>query len=280
MIRLGLTSFSEHETLTGKKRATLHEYANYLSLVEMDTAYYAIPKKERVQTWTDAVPNDFRFVMKVYSGISCQGKWDQYFSSEHEMITTFLKNMEPMVNSGKLFAFLIQFPGTFTCTKENVNYLEKIHQWFIGYPVAIELRNSTWYSENYKESMLAFMKEKNFSLVIVDEPQIPTNPVPFFPYITNKEKVLFRFHGRNATGWLANDKDWRKKRTLYRYDSKEISELSDTVKALSLESEEVGVIFNNNSGGDAADNVLAMKARLNLQHNNQLNHPKQLGLFD
>ncbi len=38
MIRIGLTSFSEHETLTGKKRSTLYEYASHLPLVEMDTA--------------------------------------------------------------------------------------------------------------------------------------------------------------------------------------------------------------------------------------------------
>ncbi|EOJ73911.1 hypothetical protein WMW_00342 [Enterococcus faecalis EnGen0352] len=48
MIRLGLTSFSEHDYLTGKKRSTLYEYASHLPLVEMDTAYYGIPPKERV----------------------------------------------------------------------------------------------------------------------------------------------------------------------------------------------------------------------------------------
>ena len=39
----------------------------------MDTAYYGIPPKERVAEWVKAVPENFRFVMKVYSGISCQG---------------------------------------------------------------------------------------------------------------------------------------------------------------------------------------------------------------
>ena len=32
MIRLGLTSFSEHDYLTGKKRATLYEYASHMDL--------------------------------------------------------------------------------------------------------------------------------------------------------------------------------------------------------------------------------------------------------
>ena len=42
MIRIGLTSFNEHESLTGKKTSSLYEYAGYLPLVELDTNYYGI----------------------------------------------------------------------------------------------------------------------------------------------------------------------------------------------------------------------------------------------
>ena len=99
MIRLGLTSFSEHDYLTGKKRATLYEYASHLPLVEMDTAYYGIPPKERVAEWVKAVPENFRFVMKVYSGISCQGEWQTYYASEEEMINLAEKSLENSLNT-------------------------------------------------------------------------------------------------------------------------------------------------------------------------------------
>ncbi|EOL49324.1 DUF72 domain-containing protein [Enterococcus caccae] len=277
MIRLGLTSFNEHDKLTGKKRSTLYEYAGYLPLVEMDTAYYGIPKQDSVREWTKSVPENFRFVMKVYSGISCQGEWQQYYQSEEEMVEAFLTSMAPMIESGKLFAFLIQFSGTFSCTKENVQYLEKIRRWFTGCPIAIELRNGSWYTAKYIKQTLSFMKHNEFSLVAVDEPQIPTNPVPFFPYVTNDHFALFRFHGRNAAGWMANDKDWRKKRTLYRYNTEEIAELSEAVEKVAREAKEIGVIFNNNSGGDAAGNLLEMKAALNLEYDNL--NPKQMDLF-
>ncbi|EGO2597812.1 DUF72 domain-containing protein [Enterococcus faecalis] len=277
MIRLGLTSFSEHDYLTGKKRATLYEYASHLPLVEMDTAYYGIPPKERVAEWVKAVPENFRFVMKVYSGISCQGEWQTYYASEEEMITAFLESMAPLIESKKLFAFLVQFSGTFGCTKENVAYLQKIRHWFKDLPIAIELRNNSWYQPNFVKQMLQFMKENQFSLVIVDEPQIPTNPVPFYPYVTNPNLVLFRFHGRNAAGWLANDAEWRKKRTLYHYNTQEIADLSEAVLKMSQEAKEVGVIFNNNSGGDAAENALQMQKFLNLSYDDL--NPKQLDLF-
>lgn len=45
MIRVGLTSFKEHDKLTGKKNNTLFEYGAFLPLVELDTAYYGIPGK-------------------------------------------------------------------------------------------------------------------------------------------------------------------------------------------------------------------------------------------
>ena len=44
MIRVGLTSFKEHDKLTGKKNNTLFEYGAFLPLVELDTAYYGIPR--------------------------------------------------------------------------------------------------------------------------------------------------------------------------------------------------------------------------------------------
>ncbi|WP_086349764.1 DUF72 domain-containing protein [Candidatus Enterococcus clewellii] len=277
MIRIGLTSFNEHETLTGKKRTTLYEYAGHLPLVEMDTAYYGIPKQESVKNWVDAVPSNFRFVIKVYSGISCQGDWETYYQSEEEMMQAFLHSMEPLIQSGKLFAFLVQFSGSFSCTKEHVDYLSKIRTWFGTYPIAVELRNSTWYQPERIKQTLGFMKQQKFSLVIVDEPQIPLNPVPFYPFATNEEFTLFRFHGRNAAGWMANDKEWRKKRTLYRYNQMEIDELSQAVEHIAEKSKEIGIIFNNNSGGDAAGNALDMKTRLKLDYENL--NPKQMGLF-
>lgn len=45
MIRIGLTSFNEHSSLTGKRTSSLYEYAGYLPLVELDTNYYGMRRK-------------------------------------------------------------------------------------------------------------------------------------------------------------------------------------------------------------------------------------------
>lgn len=277
MIRVGLTSFREHERLTGKKDSRLFDYAGFLPLVELDTAYYGIPKKQSVENWLKEVPEDFRFVIKVYQGISTQGKWQEQYPSEEEMVHHFLEVMQPMSDAQKLFCFLVQFPASFKCTKKNVAYLRKLHQWFRDFPVAIEFRDSSWYSEEYLERTRSFMERARFSLAIIDEPQLLNATIPFDSTVTNRAFALVRLHGRNQKGWQSNDSDWRKKRTLYRYSETELMELAKEVKKIQEQTEEVAVIFNNNSGGDAADNARAFLKILNLQY--QGLNPAQIELF-
>lgn len=71
MICLGLIFFSEYDYLIGKKWVMFYEYVSYLLLVEMDMVYYGIFFKEWVVEWVKVVFENFCFVMKVYSGISC-----------------------------------------------------------------------------------------------------------------------------------------------------------------------------------------------------------------
>lgn len=277
MIRIGLTSFNEHDKLTGKKNNTLYEYAGFLPLVELDTAYYGIPRKTSVENWISEVPDTFRFVVKVYQGISGQADWHTYYQTEEEMIQHFLEVMTPMTEKGKLFCFLVQFPSSFKCTQENVQYLRKLRKWFDGYPVAIELRDYSWYSSEFLERTRSFMQRAGFSLAVIDEPQLLNTTIPFAPFVTNPSFTLFRFHGRNTQGWLANDQDWRKKRTLYRYSEEELQQLAKEIRSIEKQTREIGVIFNNNSGGDAAENALALQKILQIEP--QGLNPKQINLF-
>lgn len=120
------------------------------------------------------------------------------------------------------------------------------------------------------------MKTLNFSLVIVDEPQLP-DTVPLDATVTNKNFSLFRFHGRNQAYWNDRTGDWRKKRTLYRYNEAELTLLGEEIKQAAKHSADVGVIFNNNSGGDAADNALQLKKILQLNYEGL--NPSQIDLF-
>ncbi|REC33090.1 hypothetical protein CF160_11940 [Enterococcus pseudoavium] len=276
MIRIGLTSFNEHSSLTGKKSSSLYEYAGYLPLVELDTNYYGITTKKAVENWLSQVPADFRFVVKLYAGFTGQSKWQDSYPSMTAMQEHFLETLAPMIDSGKLFCFLAQFPAQFKCTKESVAYLETLRELFPDLPVAIELRDYSWYAKEFREKTQQLMRTLNFSLVMVDEPQLP-DTVPLDPTITNQAFSLFRFHGRNQAYWNDRTGDWRKKRTLYRYNEAELKILAEKVRNVADHSKEVGIIFNNNSGGDAADNAIQMKKILQLKYEGL--NPSQIDLF-
>ncbi|MGQ4819698.1 DUF72 domain-containing protein, partial [Enterococcus faecium] len=51
---------------------------------------------------------------------------------------------------------------------------------------------------------------------------------------------------------------------LYRYSEKVLQELAHKVKLVDSKTKEVDVIFNNNSGGHAAENALALQKILNI----------------
>ena len=121
------------------------------------------------------------------------------------------------------------------------------------------------------------MTEQQFSLVIVDEPKKLTTTVPLDPYVTNQEFTFFRFHGRNDMGWTATGPDAQKVRTNYRYNEAELTELQQAVETAKGKTKEIAVIFNNNAGGDAAENAVQFKKKLGLDF--EALNPSQLELF-
>lgn len=275
MIKIGMTTFHEHGSLLGKSKLTLEEYASYFPVVELDTCFYGIKSAKTSQNWVDRTPSTFQFILKVYKGMTKHSSWEEYYESEEEMFLAYQEFLEPLKASKKLAFILFQFPASFSCTKENVAYLKKIRQYYPRERIAVEFRNSSWYDEKMKASMLNFMRQAEFSLVIVDQPQVALHSVPFDTSITNPDFVFARLHGRNKGNWLDNSEDWRKKRNLYCYSKQELTELGNAFTQLSAVDNYV--IFNNNSAQDAAPNGMLLKELLGLEY--QGLNPEQTSLF-
>lgn len=98
-----------------------------------------------------------------------------------------------------------------------------------------------------------------------------------------------RFHGRNASGWhQSGAPNWREVRYLYRYNEEELSEWKERLDQLEKQSQEICVVFNNNSGGDAAANAKQLMTMLGMIpqplaseviRKKQDEEPEQLELF-
>lgn len=286
MITIGLTTWSDHPSLIKEQRPVqLDEYAARFPVVEIDTPFYGIPKLTTVRQWQAIVPEQFQFILKANREMTLHPALDQQappISDEqrHEIFRNYERMIRPLLATNQLKTVLFQFPPYFQATTENFTYLRQIRALLPAVPIAVEFRNATWFDPVVFKDLLAYLKDLKFTLVAADEAQTATNSVPFEVAVTNPNLVMLRLHGRNAKGWGQPQKQWRKQRTLYRYNEQELQEFADHINEVKSQVQEICVIFNNNSGHDAAGNALQLQQLLNVKFRGLGKRPpEQLGLF-
>ena len=282
MIYVGLTSWGDHPSLYSESTSAkdkLFDYSGHFPIVEVDTAFYAIPSASNVEKWCSETPNSFQFILKAYQGMTGHLRDELPFETKNDMFNAFKEAVAAFKRHNKLGLLLFQFPPWFDCTQKNVNYLRYIRQQLPHEKIAIEFRNQTWYSENMQQKTLQFLRNLNFVHTVCDEPQVGAGSVPFVPEVTHDD-VLIRMHGRNVFGWrnVGNTENWRKVRFLYNYSEQELQWLAEHVRVLNGQAKNVYVLFNNNSDYDAAPNAKRLLQLLNIEFEEL--SPKQLNMFE
>ncbi|USS90166.1 DUF72 domain-containing protein [Fructilactobacillus carniphilus] len=266
MIKVGLTTWTDHPLLShGKKKATLSEYTGSFPVVEIDSAFYSIPKPEWVQKWVQETPADFQFVVKA-NYMMTKTPMPRFGEVTDEMrlarFTELKTALEPMRVAGKLLTVLFQFPPSFRCTQANIQYLRTVREQLGDWPLAVEFRNRSWLDgEELSRDTAAFLQSLQMSEVVVDEPHATANGIPFTPVVTNQRLAFMRLHGKNATEWAKGTRE----RYRYHYSDAELLTLAKTAQTLAQQADTVVVIFNNNTGHDAAPNALTLQRMLHQQ---------------
>lgn len=280
MITIGLTTWTEHPSLLGgTDKLTLTEYSGVLPVVEVDTPFYGIPKVTTVAKWQKEVPDKFQFILKSNQVMTLHNVQDEGLSMDalKTAYREYRAMIKPLTQHNQLKAILFQFPPFFERSNKNFHYLQRMVDWLPGLPIAVEFRNQSWYEPGVKDAVFDFLKDLGVAHVVVDEPHALNDGVSFEPVVTSPQLALMRLHGRNQQGWSTKGPGWRGQRTLYRYSDVELTEFKATVEQLQQQAKEVCVIFNNNSGGDAADNALTLKDMLGISFGDL--GPQQLDLF-
>lgn len=280
-ITMGMTTWTEHPVLIHNEQrpVTLNEYAQHFPTVEVDTFFYALPQMSTIQNWLAAVPEDFTFIIKAHQGMTLHRR----HQDKGELATLFeqyRRTIAPLVAAGQLKTVLFQFPPYFDASVADIEYLKLVRTWMGQLPVAVELRNSSWYQPGVVDSLISYCRDLKFTLVAADEPHDTVTSVPFKLVTTNPDLVLLRLHGRNKEGWANQDKSWRKTRTLYRYSEKELAAFAQAIRALNPTPKEICVVFNNNSAKDAAPNALQLQKIMGIHFSGLApRSPEQLDLF-
>lgn len=278
---VGVTGWGDHDiypsgTPSGKKLAY---YSTQFPIVELDSTYHAIAPRERMEKWANETPPSFQFVVKAYRELTGHGRKGRApYRTWGQIVEEMRESLIPLQETGKLSMVLFQFPPWYDCQKKHVQYLRKIRAAFADFPVAIEFRHNSWYLSGRTEQTIQFLQKENLIHVICDEPNAGETSIPIVPKVSNSERVLIRFHGRNAEGWNnTGQPNWRDVRYAYRYSEEELREWLKIIDSLKQQVNEICILFNNNSQGDAAGNARDMMRLLDLEIPDPA--PKQLDLF-
>ncbi|KHF41141.1 DUF72 domain-containing protein [Halalkalibacter okhensis] len=280
MIYIGLAGWGDHDDLYigMSKQSKLEVYAGHFPIVEIDASFYAVQPLKNMEKWVRETPSTFQFIVKAYQGMTGHQRGFTPFETKEEMFEAFRESLKPLIKKGKLAMVLCQFPPWFDCKKEHVQWIRYVREQLDGLPVSLEFRHRSWFEGPMKEKTLQFMKEEEWIHSICDEPQAGVRSIPTVLEATHVEKTLIRFHGRNIHGWNdPGDGSWRDVRYLYQYNEAELLEWQKNINQLKAQSKDIYIIFNNNSGGDAANNAKQLIELLEIQYQGLA--PRQLDLF-
>ena len=194
-----------------------------------------------------------------------------------EMFDRFKESLEPYIEEKRLAMVLFQFPPSLRVRKKMFDIYAGVNRKW-----AIFL--ARWSSainrglRHLRDSTLKFMKEEGWIHSICDEPQAGPASIPTILEPTTADKTLVRFHGLNTYGWVkSKNENWRDVRYLYRYSDQELLEWKYKLLQLQQQTKDIYVVFNNNSGGDAANNAKRMVELLGISYDGLA--PRQLDLF-
>ncbi len=150
------------------ERDCLAEYAEVFKTVCVDAAYYDFPRREYLQKLADAVPEDFRFGLKVTDTVTIKkfpkltrfgvraGQPNAHFLDAGLFASAFLKPCEAIRSKigVLLFEFSRFWPGDYELGRDFVadldGFLGQLPQ---GWPYAIEMRNPHWLRGEYLECL-------------------------------------------------------------------------------------------------------------------------------
>jgi uncharacterized protein YecE (DUF72 family) len=266
--------------------ARLRYYASRFPLVEVDSTYYAIPARRTAELWVERTPPGFTFDVKAHALMTGQpsepGRLPTHIReliperlADRERVyatdlsaevreaiwAAFLDAIEPLRDGKRLGAILLQFPRWFEPTRESAALIEDAAQRLDGWRVAVELRNREWFTDRLRERTLALLRRNGLAYVAVDAPPGFESSVPALPVATSASLAVVRFHGRNVSTWeakVAKVSD----RFRYLYDETELRAWLPLIRAITEQTEEVHLVFNNCYGNYGTTNALEIASLL------------------
>jgi uncharacterized protein YecE (DUF72 family) len=263
MIRVGVAGWSYadwkgrvYPRSTDKQFHPLEYLANFFGCMEINSSFYALPKREYVREWARRVErfDQFRFAIKLHRDYT-HGRFDERGVGE------FMGTFDSLAEFGKLAAVLAQFHQDFSCDVAGRSRVLRIASSFASMPLVFELRHRSWFSHE----SLAWLEEEGISVAHIDMPK-SADVVPQvrsskdLPFFTGSLGYL-RLHGRNDENWY-DDAKGRDDKYDWMYARADAQVFADYARRLSDAGGDSYVITNNHFAGKAVVNALEIISAL------------------
>jgi uncharacterized protein YecE (DUF72 family) len=222
----------------------LEYYARDFNSVEINASYYRLMPPRTYESMLKRVPKHFTFAVKVFQGVTHEKSIDSTIESQYE------ESIQPLAESGRLVAVLLQFPWSFRNTDENRGKLIHWSDRFSKYPLLAEFRNDSWDIPKTTE----LLQQLNIAYCCVDEPALK-GLMPTRLLSTRSDFSYVRLHGRNAEQWWNGGS----LRYDYLYKEEELKQWGENIANLTKRTARVFAFFNNCHLGQAVKNARMLK---------------------
>ncbi|MFC4164416.1 DUF72 domain-containing protein [Epilithonimonas zeae] len=181
-------------------------YATQFNSIELNATFYGMPTAEQVQTWKEKTPKDFKFFPKITNTVSHFRR----LLNVTDVVTQFASavlNFDEKV--GMVF---LQLHDNFK--PKDYERLEKfVQDWPKEVPLAIELRNTEWFTdEEVFNTICELFEMNNITNIIVDT----AGRRDMLHMRLTTPNAFIRYVGANADSDYARLEDWLKRLTQWK----------------------------------------------------------------
>jgi uncharacterized protein YecE (DUF72 family) len=211
----------------------LERYASLLPAVEINTSFYRSHRPVTYARWRDAVPDSFRFSVKVPKMITHELR----LQKADDFLVQFTDEVSNLQE--KLGCLLVQLPPSLRYDESvAARFFDRLRT-LTSVPVVCEPRHASWFEEDVAE-MLAGL---GVGYVIADPPAVEL-PVP----AVDIDTVYIRLHGSPVMYHSA-------------YPEEVLQRLYEDMKQHMQAGKPVWCVFDNTASGAAVPNALSLLSR-------------------
>jgi len=209
-------------------------YATQFNSIELNATFYGMPTAEQVQTWKEKTPKDFKFFPKITNTVS-------HFRRLLNVTDVVTQFASAVLNfDEKLGMVFLQLHDNFK--PKDYERLEKfVQDWPKEVPLAIELRNTEWFTdEEVFNTICELFEMNNITNIIVDT----AGRRDMLHMRLTTSDAFVRYVGANAESdyarlddWLERIKVWKKEglKNLYFFVHQNVEKASPLLSAYFIE---------------------------------------------